>query len=131
MPANYIAQDDNGDMWILPLVPIGPEVWDHKIPYRGNYALDPVPEDIRIALETSLGRPVSPVPDYITRFYEPLLKLSDIRIALETSLGRPVSRSLADDYTHRRTFPAPAVASPVRLWRAEDIKRWVESLGPR
>lgn len=58
-------------------------------------------------------------------------KLSDIRLALEETLGRSVSRSLAHDYTTRKTFPHPAIAEPVRLWREADITEWLTHLSPR
>ena len=53
------------------------------------------------------------------------LKLSGIRAALEETLGRPVSGGLADNYTHRNTFPAPAIAAPIRLWDREDVEAWM------
>lgn len=59
----------------------------------------------------------------MTNYY----KLSDVRAALEKSLGRPVSRSLAHDYTTRKTFPTPAIDRPIRLWEAKAVNRWLKN----
>lgn len=43
LPMHYIAQDDQGDLWMLPVTPLSPETWEHRRSrYLGNYVLYPV-----------------------------------------------------------------------------------------
>ena len=53
------------------------------------------------------------------------VKLSDIRETLEKTLGHPVSRQLADYYASGDTFPAPALAEPIRLWDRGEVEAWI------
>lgn len=52
LPAHYVAEEESGAKWLIPVDPIGPEPWERRTEYRGNYTLQRV-------------------PDYVEKFYQP------------------------------------------------------------
>jgi len=54
LPAHYIAEDQQGRLWLIPCAPISPAAWESRKPYRGNYELRRVR------------------PTCIERFYQPV-----------------------------------------------------------
>lgn len=52
LPRHYVAEEPNGDRWLIPCDPISPLAWERRTPYHGNYTLQPVPA-------------------YVERFYQP------------------------------------------------------------
>lgn len=53
LPEHYVAEDEDGEQWLIPVAPISPEAWERRKPYRGNYTLERV------------------VPSAIEKFYQP------------------------------------------------------------
>lgn len=53
LPEHYVAVDDSGSRWLIPVAPIGPAAWERRVPYAGNYFLKAV------------------VPDVVRSFYQP------------------------------------------------------------
>jgi len=69
LPEHYVAEDDDGALWMIPCAPMGPEVWQSARPYRGNYTLERV------------------VPQAIERFYQRPQAADDI--PEQPRMGRP------------------------------------------
>lgn len=42
LPEHYVARDSEGGQWLIPCVPMSPEAWEKRKPYRGNYELQRV-----------------------------------------------------------------------------------------
>lgn len=42
LPEHYIAQDEDGALWLIPCAPVSPAAWEARKPYRGNYTLERV-----------------------------------------------------------------------------------------
>lgn len=43
LPVHYVAEDEAGDRWLIPVNPIGPDCWERRTPYLGNHTLRRVP----------------------------------------------------------------------------------------
>jgi hypothetical protein len=44
LPVHYVAVSSTGRRWIVPVEPVGPEVWNARRPYRGRHKLTAVPD---------------------------------------------------------------------------------------
>jgi len=41
---HYVAEEADGNRWLIPITPMSPASWAQRKPYRGNYTLQRCPE---------------------------------------------------------------------------------------
>lgn len=40
LPLHYVAEDQGGAKWLIPVTPMSSESWDRRSRYHGNYRLN-------------------------------------------------------------------------------------------
>jgi hypothetical protein len=39
LPLHYVAEDQSGNLWLIPITPMSAGAWSKRTPYRGYYTL--------------------------------------------------------------------------------------------
>lgn len=113
LPMHYVAADEAGEKWLIPVAPMGPDVWEQAKPYKGDHALARV-------------RPTA-----IERCYQPDSDDREVTVSGAAEVAR-CARSTIHRAAQSGDLPVSRMVGTRRIFRVGDVKDWMKrGLSPR